>query len=109
MRRYSVVLITFCILIFSARPVPASSITEPVRAGNKLYHQQKYDEAIYYLKEASDLMPNDATLDIWIADIYLRYKEYREQGIDYLKKAKAKATTDEHKEQIRALVREAKK
>jgi len=61
--------------------------------GRSIYYSPKtkkdiqYDNAIYYLKKASSLDPNDPEPDFVIGNIYMDKKKYRELALTHWKKS----------------------
>jgi len=77
-RRYCPVFITFCIFIIFVVPVSASSVTDNVRAGNKLYNQQKYDDAIQKYNEAKSMEPDSDIVHFNIGTAHYKSGKYEE-------------------------------
>jgi tetratricopeptide (TPR) repeat protein len=78
MRRVGLVFLTYCIFIFSVLPVSASSVTDTVKAGNKLYKQQKYDEALQEYNEAKTIEPDSDIVHFNIGTAQYKKGQYEE-------------------------------
>ena len=67
----------------------------------------KYEDAIYVLKQAVTLAPQDIRADILIGDIYMQYKGYPELAVDHWKKALLKAKDPTRRKEIEERINNA--
>lgn len=70
---------------------------------------RNFEKAIYNLKIASQLDPDDPEPDIIIGLIYMDYKNYRELAMDHWVKAYKKSSDPQEKKKIEDLINGAKK
>ncbi len=67
----------------------------------------KFEEAIYVLKQAAALAPQDVRADILIGDIYMQYKGYRELAADHWKRALGNVKDASEKRKIEGKIKKA--
>ncbi|HEX3020526.1 MAG TPA: tetratricopeptide repeat protein [Chitinispirillaceae bacterium] len=66
-----------------------------------------YEDAIYVLKQAAVLNPNDGRADILIGDIYMQYKGYRELAVDHWEKALLRINDPREKDKLKEKIKNA--
>lgn len=67
----------------------------------------KIEDAIYVLKQAATLDPQDIRADILIGDIYMQHKGYRELAVDHWKRALVNAKDALEKKKIEEKIKKA--